>query len=114
MDFSKLTDDDILAIANPLMDKLMQASTDRDHAKHIEDFTARLKNIVTKENLETQWANSTDGEFSRRKFLTIIRKKSHIFVLWKQWMSASEDEFLAEIVIVYRDGRYLVDHTWVR
>jgi len=39
-------------VANPIMDNLMQASTDIDHARHVQDFTDRAKAIVTKEHLE--------------------------------------------------------------
>jgi len=114
MDFSKLSDKEILDIANPLMDNLMDGSTERDYEKHSKDFTKRLKNIVTKENLEKQLQENKLGEFTKRELISIIRKKNSIFVLWKQWMSKSSDEFLAEIVIIEKDGKYLVDHTWIR
>lgn len=114
MDFSKLTDKEILNIANPLMDNLMDGSSERDYEKHSKDFTKRLKNIVTKENLEKQLSENKLGEFTKRELITIIRKKNSIFVLWRQWLSKSEDEFLAEIVIIEKDGRYLVDHSWIR
>ena len=51
MDFDKLTDEEILNIANPLMDNLMEGSSERNHQKHTRDFTDRLKAIVTEENL---------------------------------------------------------------
>ena len=114
MDFSKLSDEEILHIANPLMDNLMEGSSERNHEKHSRDFTNRLKNIVTKENLEKQLRDNVLGEFTKRELINIIRKKDSIFVLWKQWLSNSEDEFLAEIVIIEKENRYLVDHTWVR
>jgi hypothetical protein len=34
------------------MDNLMQASTDIDHARHVQDFTDRAKAIATKEHLK--------------------------------------------------------------
>ncbi len=44
--------------------------------------------------------------------MSIIHKKHSIFVLWKQWFTDCEDEFLAGIVIVHEDGQYLLDHDW--
>lgn len=113
-DLSTLTDNEILAIANPLIDNLMQGSTERNYDKHAKDFTQRLKNIVTKENLEQQWQNNELGDFTKRELISIIRKKDGIFVLWKQYLSKSTDEFLAEIYIVEENGRFLVDHNWIR
>jgi len=39
MNFEEMSDDEILNIANPIMDNLMEASTDIDHERHIRDFT---------------------------------------------------------------------------
>ena len=47
-----MTDDEILNIVEPIMDNLMNASTEINHKKHIRDFSDRLKGIVTKEHLK--------------------------------------------------------------
>ena len=52
MSFEKMSESEILSIANPIMDNLMDASTDIDHERHIKDFTDRMKAIVTKEQLQ--------------------------------------------------------------
>lgn len=114
MDFDKLTDEEILNIANPLMDNLMEGSSERNHQKHTRDFTDRLKAIVTEENLLKQWKENKIGEFSKREFLSIIHKSDSIFVVWKQCFTNSHEEFLAEICIVEQAGKLLVDHVWIR
>ena len=45
--FETMSEQQLWAIANPIMDNLMDASTQIDHARHVRDFTARLKAIVT-------------------------------------------------------------------
>ncbi len=52
MNFEGMTEQEIIDIANPIMDNLMQASTDIDHVRHVQDVTDRAKAIVTKEHLE--------------------------------------------------------------
>ncbi len=52
MDLENKSDAEILTIADPIMDNLMEASTAIDHARHVRDFTDRLKAIVTKDYLE--------------------------------------------------------------
>ena len=54
MSWLQMTEEEILNIVSPIMDNLMQASTDIDHEKHVKDFSKRMKEIVTKENLEKQ------------------------------------------------------------
>lgn len=46
MDLSQKTDLEILSIANPIMDSLMDASTAIDYERHIKDFTDRLKSVL--------------------------------------------------------------------
>jgi len=52
MELATKSDAEILTIADPIMDNLMEASTAIDHARHVQDFTDRLKAIVAKEYLE--------------------------------------------------------------
>ena len=54
MNWQARTDEEVMAIATPIMDNLLHASTDINHGAHVRDFSDRLKAIVTKENLEQQ------------------------------------------------------------
>ena len=112
MELAEKTDADILAVVGPIMDNLMAASTDIDHARHVRDFTERLKAIVTPEKLtemcrryQAEW-----GYLDRRELVAIFRREDSIAVVWKQWCTRSNDEFVAELVLVEENGRYLVDH----
>lgn len=112
MKLSTATDEEILAVANPIMDNLMQASTDIDHSRHVRDFTERLKAIVTPEHLEkvcrryqAQW-----GLLDRREAVAVFRRQDSVAIVWKQWCTRTTDEFVAELVLIEEDGRYLVDH----
>lgn len=109
---AQLSDSAILEIASPIMDNLMQASTDIDHARHVRDFTERLKTIVTPERLRSictryqqEW-----GYLDRREPVAVFRRADSVAVVWKQWCTGTEDEFVAELVLIEQEGRYLVDH----
>lgn len=110
MNWLELTDDEIMTIVNPIMDNLMQASTDIDHEKHIRDFSDNMKKIVTKENFEQQCNQYQRhlGNFTAREFVGIFKKKQDVRVFWRQWYSKSEDEFVAFIHLVYKGDRYQV------
>jgi len=105
-----MSDDEIMAIVNPIMDNLMQASTDIDHEKHIRDFSENMKEIVTKDNLEKQCLEyqKSLGFLKQRELIGIIRKKNDVRVFWRQWYSKSEDEYLAFIHIMRRNSKYEV------
>jgi hypothetical protein len=109
------SDEDILKIANPIMDNLMEGSTEIDYVKHTRDFTDRMKSIVTRDYLEkvcrryqAEW-----GYFSRREFVAVFRRPSSVAIVWKQWCTKQDGEFVAELVLVEKDSQYLVDHAMV-
>ena len=115
MDLSQKSDADILSIANPIMDNLMDASTAIDYERHIQDFTDRLKSVLSKERLVwiCQDYQSTKGFFIKREFVAIFRRPESVAIVWKQGFSKQPGDFVAEMVLVQQDGKYLVDHVMV-
>ncbi len=115
MDLTNLSDEEILKIANPIMDNLMQGSTEINHEKHTRDFSERLKKIVTKDHLEKvcKKYQSEWGYFSERKFTALFRRKNSVALIWKQKCTKTSDELIAEMVLVQAGSQYLVDHVYV-
>ncbi|MBI5673129.1 MAG: hypothetical protein HZC50_07770 [Nitrospirae bacterium] len=112
MNLEQMSDDQILGIANPIMDNLMDASTASDHERHVQDFTDRLKRIVTPEHLHRvcEQYQREKGYFSRREPVAVFRRSGAAAVIWKQWFTKAQGEFVAEMLLVEQDGKYLVDH----
>lgn len=115
MDLAKKSDAEILAIADPIMDNLMEASTAIDHARHVRDFTDRLKAIVTKDYLEKvcRQYQSDKGFFGIRELVAIFRRPGSIAIVWKQEFTKAPGDYVAEMVLVQQGSRYLVDHVFV-
>ena len=69
MDLTDKSDAEIMAVVDPIMDNLMDASTAIDYERHVWDFTDRLKSRLSKEQLEwiCQDYQSTKGFFSDRE-----------------------------------------------
>ena len=115
MNLTGLSDEQILDVVNPLMDNLMEGSREIDHAKHTRDFTQRMKDIVTAERLEemcTEYQNRI-GFFEQRDVVGVFRREHSVAVVWRQWSSKTADEYVAEIVIIEKDGQHLVDHAMI-
>ena len=115
MDLMQMSEAAILDIANPIMDNLMDASTAIDHERHVRDFTDRAKSVLSKEWFRSicQDYQGTKGFFARREFVALFRRPESVAIVWKQWFTMQPGEFLAEMVLVQKDGRYLVDHVMV-
>ena len=115
MELAKLSDQAIREIVEPIMDNLIQGSTEINHAKHTRDFTDRLKTIVSETYLDCVCCDyqSRWGFFTHRECVAIFRRPESIAVVWKQWCSQMPGELVAELVLVEHHGRYQVDHVMV-
>jgi len=115
MELANKSDEEILKIVDPIMDNLMAASTDIDHERHVRDFTDRIKNIVTKPYLERVCVQyqTEKGFFTERELVAIFRRPDSIAVIWSQKFSRMPGEYVAEMVLVEENSRYLVDHVMV-
>lgn len=87
MNFEEKSEQEILDIANPIMDNLMEASTKIDHEAHIKDFTDRMKNIVTKDHFQKvcEHDQSEKGLFSERHPVAVFKRPDSAAIIWKQF-----------------------------
>lgn len=115
MNLSQKSEAEILSVANPLMDNLMDASTQVDYERHIRDFSERLKAQLPKERLEDICRDyqSTKGVFASREFVGLFRRPESIAIVWKQFFTKQDGEFVAEMVLIQKGDKYLVDHVMV-
>ena len=115
MNFEKMSENEILDIANPIMDNLMDASIDIDHERHIKDFTDRMKRIVTKDYLQKVCEDyqAEKGFFGERKLVAVFRRPDSAAIVWKQSFTKARGEFVAEMVLVHQNERFLCDHAMV-
>jgi succinyl-CoA synthetase beta subunit len=115
MNFLEMSEKQILDIATPIMDNLMQASTDIDHTRHVQDFTDRAKAIVTEDHLQKVCVKYQfeKGNWGKREPIAVLKRPDSAAIIWKQFCSKVEGEYVAEIVLIHQNGRFLVDHAMV-
>ncbi|MGV3000518.1 hypothetical protein [Vibrio sp. E150_018] len=97
------------------MDNLMQASTNIDYEKHVRDFNKRMLKIVTRDHLQQVCVKyqTEKGFFAERSLIGVYRRPDSAVIIWNQKFTKVPGEFVAEMVLVHEDGRYLVDHAMV-
>ncbi len=115
MDLAHKSDEEILTVADPIMDNLMEASTAIDYARHTRDFTERARSVLSKGALESlcKHYQDTKGFFAQRTFVAVFRRPESVAVIWRQRFTKASGEFVAEIVLVQQGDKYLVDHVMV-
>ena len=115
LNLSTQSDAQILAVANPIMDNLMDASTAIDYDRHTRDFTERARRALPREALRPicEQYQRERGFFGPREFVAIFRRPDSVAIIWRQTFTRAAGDFVAEMVLVEEGGRCLVDHVMV-
>lgn len=115
MRFEHMSDQALWAVATPIMDNLMDASTHLNHERHVRDCTERLRKILTPEYFECvcKQYQADKGVFAQRIPVAVFRRPDSVAFIWKQYFTGASGEFVAEMVLVQKEERNLVDHVMV-
>ena len=113
--FDSMSEHELWRIADEMMDNLMSGSTAINHAMHTRDFTPRLLEIVTPTYLTQvcQRYQQEQGYFAQRERIAMFKRPASAAFIWKQYFTLQSGEFVAEMVIVNHNGKFLVDHVMV-
>ena len=111
-DLTKLNDAEILELIEPMMDRMLEGSARIDHAMHVQDFTDRLKSIVTEERLGEMCRDhqARIGVFAARRFVRLYRRRKSVAAVWVLSMTGTDDEIVLQAAFVWPDGKLLMDH----
>jgi len=100
------TDEEILAIADPLWRDLVKHSNEGKYGEFVKSFSNSFARAMNQVVVGHQFANS---ELSRNlsedaDYLGIIRRGEHVTVLYRQRSTKKEGEWLGRLVLGYENG----------
>lgn len=101
------SDEEILAIANPLWRDLVRNSNEGKYGEFVRNFSTSLALAMNQVVAGHQFANS---ELARNlsedfDFLGIIRRGEHVTVLYRQRSTKKPGEWLGRLVLGYENGQ---------
>lgn len=103
MNIIEKSDEDILAIGNPMWDDLIQFSNEGEYGKFIRHFSYDLLFGLNEVEIGKQFAKS---ELTRNldpdyDVLGLIRRNEHVTVLYRVRSTKKEGEWLGRMVLGY-------------
>jgi hypothetical protein len=106
MSIIEKTDDEILAIANPLWSHLIKASNDGKYGEFVRFFSRDLLRGLNEMEVGRQFANSelTRNLAESIEFIGTIRRGDHVTVLYRTRSTKKEGEWLGRLVLGYEEG----------
>jgi hypothetical protein len=106
MNIIEKSDEEILAIANPLWHSLVTYSNEGKYEEFVKNFSSSLALAMNNVVAGHQFANS---ELARSlsddvDSLGIIRRGEHVTVLYRQRSTKKQGEWLGRLVLGYENG----------
>ena len=104
------TNEEILKIANPIWDNLVQFSNSKYYSVFTKHFSAQMLYCATEVELGKQWANNKllTSLSKQRKFLGCLKRNNFVTVLFKQTSDTVPGEFLGRLVLGVEDEKVKV------
>jgi hypothetical protein len=101
------TDEEILAIANPLWRDLVKFSNEGKYGEFAQNFSNALALAMNQVVAGHQFANSELARSLSQEVdaLGIIRRGEHVTVLYRQRSTKKEGEWLGRLVLGYENGQ---------
>ena len=105
MNLLEKTDEEILEIADPLWDELVESSNKQDYLGFIKHFSKAMMLAASDVEIGKQWVNNEmlTSLTNEREFFGCLRRNSHITVLYKQTSDVVSGEFLGRLVLGVED-----------
>src|SRR6056300_1328222 len=106
MNLLEKSDDEIIAIANPIWDNLVKTSNMKDYGGFTKDFGTQMLFGANEVELGKQWANNkliVNLKEMYEPFGT-LRRGDHTTILIKQLNTEIPGEFLGRLVLGVEDG----------
>src|SRR5579862_3038358 len=107
MNIIEKTDEEILAMADPLWRDLVKHSNEGKYGEFVKNFSNSMARAMNQVVAGHQFANS---ELARNlsedvDSLGIIRRGEHVTVLYRQRSTKKDGEWLGRLVLGYEDGK---------
>ena len=101
MNITEKSDHEILEIANPFWDNIIQCSNKKDYSGFTRDFSAQMLYGANEIEIGKQWSTNEllVNLSSDKTCLGCLRRGSYVSVLYKQTSTKIPGEFLGRLVL---------------
>ena len=101
MSLQEKTDEEIIKIAKPIWDNLIQCSNNKDYSGFTKNFSAQMLYGANEIEIGKQWANNDllVNLSNDALCLGCLRRNEYVTILYKQKSSKLSGEFLGRLVL---------------
>ena len=110
MNLVEKTDDEILKLANPIWDGLIESSNKKDYGAFTKNFSKKMLFGANEVELGKQWSNNKllTSLSDKYEIFGCLRRDLYVTVLYKQTSNTVPGEFLGRLVLGVEDDEVKV------
>jgi hypothetical protein len=116
VDFFEYTDDEIYALAKPIIESMNDGTNNNDYKLFSTYFSSRMLDLVGEDKFTKQTeANIPEyGELDRYSFLGCIRRESGVTVVYRQNTKKKKGELLGQLLLDDENGEIKVVYAGIQ
>jgi hypothetical protein len=106
--------DQVRAVAEPIVDNLLAGFNEGNYAQYSRDFDDTLREAIPEKKFQQVRADILKklGKYKDRKYLGFLNQQAHSVVLWKGAFAGTPDDVLIKLVLSRRQGKVQVVGLW--
>ena len=110
MNFLEKSDQELIDIASPIWDNLVQSSNIKDYGGFTKDFSSQMLFGANEVELGKQWANNKllNDLSNKKEVFGCLRRGLYVTVLFKQTSNTVAGDFLGRLVLGEEDNEVKV------
>ena len=104
------SDEEIFALAEPLLQNMLDGASELHYAKFSKDFSHGMKSIMPEDLFleQTIGINKVRGKCITRKTLGVLRKNKTVLVLWSARYDKTNDDMLIQLKLSYEHDALVI------
>lgn len=104
------TDEEIIALAEPLLQNLLDGASALNYEKFTHDFSHSMRTVMPHELFmeQTIGLQHVRGKCISRKPLGVLRKNKTALVIWSSQYEKTEDDMLIQLKLVFEKDKLVI------
>ncbi len=108
------SDQQVQAVAEPIVDNLLAGFSPGNYAQYSRDFDDTLREAIPEKKFQQVRAEILKklGKYKDKKYLGSLNQQAHTIVLWKGAFEGTRDDILIKLVLSQRQDKVKVVGLW--
>lgn len=113
-DFVGQTNEQVKAVATPILENLMVGFNQGKYDQYSQDFDDTLREAITKKKFQEVRSQLLKkwGKYKSKKYLGFFNKERYTIVFWKGKFAEAKDDILIKLVLSKRQDKIVVVGLW--